>query len=281
MTNTKSAIKAHKLSKLYRLGTIGPHTFRESVNRFCQKLFKKETLLIPYHSQSRHHCSHPSRAGHLPNSLWAIKDVSFTIPQGQITGIIGENGSGKSTLLKILSRITTPTSGKALLRGRASSLLEIGTGFHSELSGRENIYLNGTLLGMRRQEIDRKFDAIVDFSGIESFIDTPVKRYSWGMYLRLAFSVAAHLETEIILVDEILGVGDAAFQKKCFEKMRELANENRTIVFASHDMESLSQLCTHGIWMHQGKLESYGDIQTLIHKYLEKNSSQAHDPLPA
>ncbi|MGC8669458.1 MAG: ABC transporter ATP-binding protein, partial [Chthonomonadales bacterium] len=177
-------------------------------------------------------------------SIWALKDVSFEVQPGEVVGIIGRNGAGKSTLLKILSQITEPTEGRVEMRGRVASLLEVGTGFHPELTGRENIYLNGAILGMTRREIDRKFDEIVDFSGVERFIDTPVKRYSSGMYLRLAFAVAAHLDPEILIVDEVLAVGDAAFQKKCLGRMGEVARSGRTVLFVSHNMAAVKALCT-------------------------------------
>ena len=186
--------------------------------------------------------------------FWALKDVSFEIKQGDRVGIVGRNGAGKSTLLKILSRITEPTTGRIKITGRVASLLEVGTGFHPELSGRENIFLNGAILGMTRQEILRKFDEIVDFSGVERFLDTPVKRYSSGMYVRLAFAVSAHLETEILVVDEVLAVGDAQFQRKCLGKMGDVANNGRTVLFVSHNMAAVQQLCHHGIVLNEGKV---------------------------
>src|SRR5687767_1731426 len=184
-----------------------------------------------------------------PDDFWALRDVSFDVSGGEVVGIIGRNGAGKSTLLKILSRITEPTAGRIETRGRVASLLEVGTGFHSELTGRENIYLNGAILGMSRREIDRKFDEIVAFAEVERFIDTPVKRYSSGMHMRLAFSVAAHLEPEILMVDEVLAVGDAAFQKKCLGKMGEVAGEGRTVLFVSHNMPAVSTLCSRALWL--------------------------------
>ena len=204
--------------------------------------------------------------------FWALKDVSFDVEQGEIVGIIGRNGAGKSTLLKILTRITTPTEGIADIYGRVGSLLEVGTGFHQELTGRENIYLSGLILGMKRLEIDAKLDNIVKFSEIEKFLDTPVKRYSSGMYVRLAFAVAAHLEPEILLVDEVLAVGDAAFQKKCLGKMGEVAKEGRTILFVSHNMVAIQNLCNQCILLNQGKIEYIGDTETAINNYLNKNS---------
>ncbi len=185
-------------------------------------------------------------------TIWALKDVSFSVEQGEILGIIGRNGAGKSTLLKILSEVTAPTRGEVKIKGRIASLLEVGTGFHPELTGRENIYLNGAILGMSRQEIRSKFDEIVDFSGVEQFIDTPVKRYSSGMYVRLAFAVAAHLEPEILLVDEVLAVGDAQFQKKCLGKMGDVASEGRTVLFVSHNMIAIQSLCQRTLWLESG-----------------------------
>lgn len=203
----------------------------------------------------------------------ALDDVSFEIQSGDRVGIIGRNGAGKSTLLKILSRIVAPTKGRITLDGRIASLLEVGTGFHPELSGRENIYLNGAILGMSRNEISRKFDEIVAFSEVERFLDTPVKRYSSGMYVRLAFAVAAHLEPEILIVDEVLAVGDAAFQKKCLGRMREVAGEGRTVLFVSHNMEAVQKLCNTGILLHKGKLVKDGSMDGVIRAYLEQNAS--------
>ena len=207
-------------------------------------------------------------AGQEIEEFWALKDVSFEINQGDAVGIIGRNGAGKSTLLKVLSRITEPTTGRITLNGRVASLLEVGTGFHPELTGRENIYLNGAILGMSRAEIKKKFDEIVDFSGVEKFLDTPVKRYSSGMYVRLAFSVAAHLEPEILVVDEVLAVGDAEFQKKCLGKMGEVSkNEGRTVLFVSHNLMAVTSLCTRGILMNQGALLKTGNITDVISAY--------------
>jgi lipopolysaccharide transport system ATP-binding protein len=201
--------------------------------------------------------------------FWALKDVSFQVKRGEVVGIIGRNGAGKSTLLKILSRITEPTTGRVRLKGRVASLLEVGTGFHPELTGRENIYLNGAVLGMMRQEIDRKFDEIVAFAEVEKFLDTPVKRYSSGMYVRLAFAVAAHLEPEILVVDEVLAVGDAAFQKKCLGKMGDVASkEGRTVLFVSHDMAAVRQLTKKSLLLYQGQIDSLGETEYVIDKYL-------------
>ncbi|EMI44592.1 ABC transporter ATP-binding protein [Rhodopirellula sp. SWK7] len=201
------------------------------------------------------------------DTLWALKDVSFEVNQGDVVGIIGRNGAGKSTLLKILSRITEPTSGRAVIRGRISSLLEVGTGFHPELSGRDNIYMNGTILGMSKKEIDRKFDEIVDFSGVEKFLDTPTKRYSSGMQVRLAFAVAAHLEPEILVIDEVLAVGDFEFQKKCLGKMKDVATGGRTVLFVSHNMAAIQSLCVNGVGLSDGQVASVGPIREVIDHY--------------
>lgn len=207
-------------------------------------------------------------------SMWALKDVSFDVKKGEVVGIIGRNGAGKSTLLKILSRITEPTSGRARINGRIASLLEVGTGFHPELTGRENIYLNGAILGMRRTEIERKFDEIIAFAEVEKFIDTPVKHYSSGMYLRLAFAVAAHLEPEILLVDEVLAVGDASFQKKCMGKMGGVAQQGRTVFLVSHNMSAITHLCNWVLWLDNGKLVDMGDTEEIVGKYLASGVSE-------
>jgi lipopolysaccharide transport system ATP-binding protein len=204
--------------------------------------------------------------------FWALKGVSFDLLRGEVLGIIGRNGAGKSTLLKLLSRITEPTHGRIEIHGRLGSLLEVGTGFHPELTGRENIYLNGTILGMKRHEINRKFDEIVAFSGIETFLDTPVKRYSSGMYVRLAFAVAAHLEPEILVVDEVLAVGDVEFQKKCLGKMSEVASEGRTVLFVSHSMAAIKTLCTQALLLHKGVMAGHGEVETTVAAYLNLNS---------
>ena len=204
--------------------------------------------------------------------IWALKNISFELEQGEVLGVIGKNGAGKSTLLKILSRITDPTSGYAEIRGRVSSLLEVGTGFHQELSGRDNVYLNGTILGMKKKEIDNKFDEIVAFSEVEKFLDTPVKRYSSGMRVRLAFSVAAHLEPEILIIDEVLAVGDSAFQKKCLNKMEGVAKEGRTVLFVSHNMGMVSELCSKCLLLSNGEVEEIGDTKDIVSKYVSEYS---------
>jgi lipopolysaccharide transport system ATP-binding protein len=249
------AIHAEKLGKRYRVGAIqdGYKTIRESVMQIA---------LAPLHAAK----GALTRGGNA-NTFWALKDVSFDVQQGDVIGVIGRNGAGKSTLLKVLSRITDPTEGFADVRGRVGSLLEVGTGFHPELTGRENIFLNGAILGMKRTEIMRKFDEIVDFAEVENFIDTPVKRYSSGMYLRLAFAVAAHLEPEILLVDEVLAVGDAAFQKKCLRRMENVADEGRTVLFVSHNMGAIRSLCSKGIFLDQGQIVEQGDLGSCITRY--------------
>jgi lipopolysaccharide transport system ATP-binding protein len=203
------------------------------------------------------------------NHIWALKDISFHVNRGEVVGIIGRNGAGKSTLLKILSRITEPTEGGADIYGRVGSLLEVGTGFHQELSGRENVYMNGALLGMRRAEIHRKFDEIVAFSEVEDFIDTPVKRYSSGMYMRLAFAVAAHLDPEILVIDEVLAVGDAAFQKKCLGKMDDIARQGRTVLFVSHNMAAVQSLCQRAVLLQGGRVAEVGPVHGIVEKYLQ------------
>ncbi len=211
--------------------------------------------------------------------MWALKDVSFEVQEGEVLGIIGRNGAGKSTLLKILSRITEPTSGRAVIRGRVSSLLEVGTGFHPELSGRENVYMNGTILGMRKREIDRKFDEIVDFSGVEQFLDTPIKRYSSGMKVRLAFSVAAHLEPEILIIDEVLAVGDTEFQRKCIGRMHSVAQSGRTVLFVSHNTAALRSLCDKGVLLEFGTVSLAAPLEEVLATYLGRIHLAAHTPL--
>jgi lipopolysaccharide transport system ATP-binding protein len=255
------AIKVEDLSKLYKIGARqgGSYkTLRESI---------MGALTGPFRRMKKNPGSRIQNPE--PNIFWALKDVSFEVTRGEVVGIIGRNGAGKTTLLKILSRITEPTQGKAEIHGRVGSLLEVGTGFHPELTGRENIYLNGAILGMRKTEIERKFIEIIGFAEIEKFIDTPVKRYSSGMYVRLAFAVAAHLEPEILLVDEVLAVGDAAFQKKCLGKMDGVAKEGRTVLFVSHNMAAVQSLCNTAYLLDQGKITASGRADTVIGYYLE------------
>src|SRR5689334_14554643 len=253
------SIRCEDLSKQYRIGSPDSYrTLRDAISN---------TALAPFRRSKNN-----SQNGH----IWALQDVSFQISRGEVVGIIGLNGAGKSTLLKILSRITGPTRGRVDIYGRVGSLLEVGTGFHPELTGRENIYLNGAILGMRKAEIDRKFDEIVGFAEVEKFLDTPVKRYSSGMYVRLAFGVAAHLETEVLLVDEVLAVGDAQFQKKCFDKMREIGTQGRTILFVSHNMSAVRSICEQALIIEKGRVVAQGEIDATVDRYLsEINASQA------
>lgn len=239
-------IELQGISKVYRLGERLSNTFREAF-------------------ENRKHRFDSSKKS--SEIFWALNDVYFSIQRGEIVGIIGRNGAGKSTLLKILSRITEPTRGRAILRGRVSSLLEVGTGFHPELTGRENIYLNGCILGMRKREIDHKFDQIVAFAELERFVDTPVKRYSSGMYVRLAFSIAAHLEPQILLVDEVLAVGDTGFQKKCMDKMGDVSKKGLTILFVSHQLNQIRRLCSRAIWLDEGQVRKQGSTPEVLGAY--------------
>lgn len=267
----KPIIEATNLTKLYRLGSIGASSVRETLDRFWMRLRGRETEK----NQDDFITSFvPSQLGPEPNTFWALKDLTFSIQPGEVVGLIGHNGAGKSTLLKVLSRITEPTSGRAVLRGRVTSLLEVGTGFHPELSGRENIFLNGAMLGMKTAEIARKFDEIVDFAQVQDFIDTPVKRYSSGMYVRLAFAVAAHLEPEILIVDEVLAVGDSAFQKKCLGKMDSVAKGGRTVIVVSHNMTSILSLCSRAMHLKHGQLVQDGTAREVVRDYLEGTKSQ-------
>jgi ABC-type polysaccharide/polyol phosphate transport system ATPase subunit len=259
------AIRCHGLSKRYRIGqTERYRALRDVIS---------ETAAAPFRRlrKSAYSNGNGNRAESITpsiNSIWALDDVSFEINRGDVVGVIGRNGAGKSTLLKILSRITKPTRGYADINGRVGSLLEVGTGFHPELTGRENIYLNGAILGMRKTEIERKFDEIVAFAEVEQFIDTPVKRYSSGMYVRLAFAVAAHMETEILLVDEVLAVGDAQFQKKCFSKMRDIRQHGKTIVLVSHNLAAVRNICTKGLLLDHGEATHQGEINEVVDSYL-------------
>jgi len=245
-----TAICAEHVSKSYRLGVIGARTLRDDAIRLWARLRHKPDPLLKV-GQGEGERSKSDR-------IWALQDVSFEIGRGEVIGIIGRNGAGKSTLLKILSRITAPTSGQVKLRGRVASLLEVGTGFHPELTGLENIYLNAAVLGMTRRETTRRLDEIIGFSGVERFIDTPVKRYSSGMYVRLAFAVAAHLDPDILLVDEVLAVGDAAFQEKCLGRMRQVGDQGRTVIMVSHNMHAISRLCERVIWLESGTIKEAG-----------------------
>lgn len=242
-------ISVNHISKQYRLGNIGASTLAADFNRLLGNVFARKQ---------------PSKK----DLIWALNDINFSVQQGEVLGIIGKNGAGKSTLLKILSRVTSPTSGDIVINGRMASLLEVGTGFHPELTGRENVFLNGAIMGMTKSEIRRKFDEIVDFSGVEKYIDTPVKRYSSGMYVRLAFAVAAHLEPEILIVDEVLAVGDAEFQKKCLGKMKSVSNQGRTVLFVSHNMSAIQSLCPRSILLKSGELIKDGPTEQIIQYYL-------------
>jgi lipopolysaccharide transport system ATP-binding protein len=262
------AIQIDHLSKQYRLGVIGGTRLVDDVNRWWAKLRRKPDPLSTIGQRTNGNGA--GQNGNASDKIWALNDVSLEVKQGEVLGIIGRNGAGKSTLLKILSRVTAPTSGEVRLKGRIASLLEVGTGFHPELTGRENIFLNGAILGMTGAEIRGKFDEIVAFSGVEKFIDTPVKRYSSGMYVRLAFGVAAHLEPEILVVDEVLAVGDAAFQKKCLGKMEDVAKQGRTVLFVSHNMAAIQNLCQRVVLIDQGKLEKDGQARSVINAYIER-----------
>jgi len=265
-----TAIKVENLSKIYRLGEIGTGTISRDLERWYKtKLLGKEDPFLKIGESNDR-----SKKG-ASDIVYSLKDINFEIEQGDAVGIIGRNGAGKSTLLKILSRVTTPTTGRINIKGRVASLLEVGTGFHPELTGRENIYLNGAILGMRKKEIDRKLEEIIDFSGVERYIDTPVKRYSSGMYVRLAFAVAAHLESEILIVDEVLAVGDVEFQKKCLGKMGEVSKgEGRTVLFVSHNMAAVQSLCKKGILLENGLNKFNGNISQTIKIYNSEFSNK-------
>ena len=255
-----SVIKVENLSKEYRFGVIGHGTLYKDLQSWWARMRGREDPNSKISLKKG-----PARTG---ERFWALKGISFDVKEGEVLGIIGRNGAGKSTLLKILSRVTTPTEGCVKIRGRVSSLLEVGTGFHQELTGRENVYLNGMIHGMTKTEVDKKFDEIVDFSGVEQFIDTPVKRYSSGMNVRLGFAVAAHLEPEILIVDEVLAVGDTEFRQKCMEKMRDVAYGGRTVLFVSHRMSAIRELCQYSIQLERGKIVSCGPPDEVVDKYL-------------
>jgi lipopolysaccharide transport system ATP-binding protein len=265
-----TVIKVEGLGKKYIIGHQskgGYKTFREQIFQHAHNFYSRTRQLIT---------GQQIMEGQELEDFWALKNVDFEVRQGDRVGIIGKNGAGKSTLLKVLSRITEPSTGKISIKGRVASLLEVGTGFHPELTGRENIYLNGAIMGMSRAEIKRKFDEIVDFSGVEKFLDTPVKRYSSGMYVRLAFSVAAHLEPEILVVDEVLAVGDAEFQKKCLGKMQDVStSEGRTVLFVSHNLMALSSLCNTGIYLKKGQVQMQGQIEDVLSAYT-RDGSDSH-----
>lgn len=259
------ALKAENISKQYRLGQVGTGTLTHDLNRFWHKVRGKENPYLKIGESNDRSTKGSS------DYVWSLRDINFEIEQGDAVGIIGRNGAGKSTLLKLLSKVTKPTTGKIYTNGRIASLLEVGTGFHPEMTGRENVYLNGAILGMTKKEITRKFDEIVDFSGVERYIDTPVKRYSSGMYVRLAFAVAAHLESEILIVDEVLAVGDAEFQKKCLGKMGDVSKgEGRTVLFVSHNMAAIERLCNHSIFLKNGHLIDHDITPNIIAKYISE-----------
>ncbi len=266
----KPAISVHNLSKQYRIGKkpSRDNNLTENIRRQFSTAWDKVSRLVT-----------PNKEFEKDESFWALKDVSFEVQPGEVVGIIGRNGAGKSTLLKILSQIVEPTSGHADIRGRMGSLLEVGTGFHPELTGRENIYLNGAILGMKREEITKKFDEIVDFSGVEDFLDTPVKRYSSGMHVRLAFAVAAHLDPEILVVDEVLAVGDASFQAKCLGKMKEVAKQGRTVLFVTHSMGTIAALCTSALRMEAGSVVDAGPAAEQVSKYMSSLHVSQTTPL--
>ena len=280
MSNNQKVINVENISKCYRIGlkenmhdTLAKTVF--NVIRSPFKNYRKYRSLYKFDDLKLN----PGNNG--SDIIWAIRNVSFEIKEGEIVGIIGLNGSGKSTLLKILSRITDPTDGRAEIFGKVSSLLEVGTGFHPELTGRENVYLNGSILGMKKKEIDQKFDEIVDFSGVEKFIDTPVKRYSSGMRVRLAFAVAAHLEPKIVLIDEVLAVGDIQFQKKCLNKMQDIGQQGRTVLFVSHNMQTVTRLCPRTILLNNGKVVADGPSPQIVSVYMNsENATKAENRWP-
>ncbi|MGI4022019.1 MAG: ABC transporter ATP-binding protein [Janthinobacterium lividum] len=268
-----TVIKVENISKVYRLGEVGTGTLSRDLERWIAKVRGKEDPFLTVGETNDRTVKGKS------DVVWSLKDVSFEIKHGEAVGIIGGNGAGKSTLLKLLSRVTSPTSGNIKVKGKIASLLEVGTGFHPELTGRENIYLNGSILGMRKREIAKQFDEIVDFAGVERYIDTPVKRYSSGMYVRLAFAVAAHLETDIMIIDEVLAVGDIEFQKKCMGKMGQVSSEQgRTILFVSHNINALRNLCSKAIWLDKGRVYSDGDVNVVANQYLGAFQKRASLP---
>jgi len=277
-----TVIKIENVSKQYRLGLIGTHTLKGDLQRWWYNMrglpdptlkIGQENIISAVHGTP--HAARRTPTARPEEFVWALKDINFEVKQGEVLGIIGKNGAGKSTLLKLLSRVTAPTTGNIKVKGRVASLLEVGTGFHPELTGRENIFLNGAILGMTKTEIRSKFEEIVDFAGVPKYIDTPVKRYSSGMYVRLAFAVAAHLEPEILIVDEVLAIGDAEFQKKAIGKMQDVSHdEGRTILFVSHNMLAVKSLCKKGILLENGLVNKTADIEEVIDFYLEQNNKK-------
>jgi lipopolysaccharide transport system ATP-binding protein len=278
MSTNNIAIRLENVSKVYRLGMqeTDEDSLVESVTRMIKSPVKNYKKYHSLYDFSDIDFDNPSQEPD-SNVLWALRNITFDVKQGEVVGIIGRNGAGKSTLLKILSRITPPARGRIEIHGRSSSLLEVGTGFHNELTGRENVYLNATILGMRKREVDRKFDEIVEFSGVEKFLDTPVKRYSSGMRVRLAFAVAAHLEPEILIIDEVLAVGDATFQEKCINKMQEIGGMGRTVFFVSHNMPAVTRLCERVIMLSNGQVVADGPALDIAAKYMHEGSSTTTD----
>jgi lipopolysaccharide transport system ATP-binding protein len=270
---SETVIQVDNLWKKYRLGVLGTGTLRHDVNRWWHRLRGQPDpyAKVGVESSGGRAGAKEAEGDLADDEMWALRGVSFEVKQGEILGIVGRNGAGKSTLLKILSRVTAPTSGEVRVKGRIASLLEVGTGFHPELTGRDNIYLNGAILGMGKEEINRKFDEIVDFSGVATYIDTPVKRYSSGMYVRLAFAVAAYLEQQILVVDEVLAVGDAEFQQKCLGKMKDVASHGRTVLFVSHNIAAVRALCTNAVLLRSGSLEMYDTTDAVITAYTNRH----------
>lgn len=270
-----TVIQVNNLSKQYRLGKVGRKTLHHDFNRWLYSLLGKEDPYLKIGDENDRTIKGNSEY------VWALRDIDFSVNRADVMGIIGKNGAGKSTLLKILSKVTAPTTGEVKIKGRIASLLEVGTGFHPELSGRDNIFLNGAILGMTKKEIKAKFDEIVDFAGVERYIDTPVKRYSSGMYVRLAFAVAAHLEPDILIVDEVLAVGDAEFQKKCLGKMRDVSqNEGRTILFVSHNMGAIKDLCKNAVYLKNGRIELCGEVDDVVSYYFEETAVKVDTLIP-
>ncbi len=266
-----TAIKIEQLSKQYRLGELGTGTISHDINRWWHKMIGKEDPYLKIGETNDRSTQGNS------SYVWALKDINFEVKQGEVLGIIGKNGAGKSTLLKVLSKVTGPTKGSIKAQGRIASLLEVGTGFHPEMTGRENIFMNGTIMGMNRHEVKSKLDEIVEFAGVERYLDTPVKRYSSGMTVRLGFAIAAHLEPEILIVDEVLAVGDAEFQKKAIGKMQDVSKgEGRTVLFVSHNLSSIKMLCNKAILLENGQLTQSGTVDNVIQKYLSSNLESNH-----
>jgi lipopolysaccharide transport system ATP-binding protein len=260
---SQEIIVAENISKLYKLGVVGMGTLSDDIKRLFAKIRGNEDPTLKLGVENKRDSKEKDS-----DYVWALKDINFSINRGEVVGIIGKNGAGKSTLLKILSKVTEPTTGKLKYKGRLASLLEVGTGFHPDLTGLENIYLNGAILGMKKTEIKAQLDAIIDFSGVSKYINTPVKRYSSGMYVRLAFAVAAHLETDILVIDEVLAVGDIEFQEKCLGKMKDVAGNGRTVLFVSHNMASMKSLCNKGILMQRGTITYQGTMQDTVQQYM-------------